>query len=270
MPAPPPYMRFYPDDYCRDTIELTMEEQGVYMRLLCLMWLNGGKVKNDDSLIVKALPIERNKWLKVKPQLKPFLTENLSGYLTQKRLQFEYNFSAGITKALKENAQGAAPVAAGGAATPAATPAAPLATQNGTAGQQNELDHESQAVHWLPEGGVARALARALDQSKSKPNQNTNIRFLEDCVGENCGQLDAEERAERFIREVIAAFAARCLQPPLDYDVVKGWIEKGCDPFLHILQAVKATLERFQPGTKPPRSWKYFAKEVYQLKRKET
>lgn len=273
MPAPPPYMRFFPDVYLRDTIGLTMEEQGVYMRLLCTMWTHGGKISSDDRIIVKALPIERNKWLKVKPQLMPYLCEHSPGYLTQQRLRMEYKFSAGITRALKEGAQGAAPQAARGATPQAATQATRGATsqaaQNGTADNGQEFSNDFQPVGWLPEGGVAHALARALDQSKSRSNQNKNNRFLEDGGGETCGQLELEERAARFIHEVIEAFETHRLQPPHDYDIVKGWIENGCDPFLHILKAVKATLGRHQRGSNPPKSWRYFAKEVYQLKRKE-
>lgn len=43
MPAPtPPYMRFYVEAYCRATLSMTFEEQGVYMRLLCTLWTYGG------------------------------------------------------------------------------------------------------------------------------------------------------------------------------------------------------------------------------------
>src|SRR5476649_1822167 len=86
----PPYMRFYPDAYCRDTVDLTEEEQGVYMRLLCMMWMHGGKIRSDDKYISKVLPVNLNKWLKVKQQIMPYLTEHSPGFLTQNRLRVEY------------------------------------------------------------------------------------------------------------------------------------------------------------------------------------
>ena len=97
MPAPP-YMRFYVKSYCKATLSLTYEEQGVYMRLLCTMWEHGGKLKDDDSYISKALPIQIHKWRKVKRQLMPFLMEHSPGFLTQNKLSDEYLFSSGDKK----------------------------------------------------------------------------------------------------------------------------------------------------------------------------
>lgn len=269
MPAPPPYMRFYPDVYLRDTIGLTVEEQGVYMRLLCEMWQHGGKITNDDRIIAKSLLIHLNKWRKVKPQLAPYLSEHSPGYLTQKKLREEYKFSSGVMRVLKKET----PQVSTGV-TPPVSPqvtqgVTPLVNQTEATPGERENSNGFQPVAWLPEGGVARALARALDQSKSKSKQNKNYRHLEDGGGENCGQLEFEESTRRFVLEVIEAFEAHRLQPPPDYDVVKSWIDNGCDPFLHILKAVKTTLGRYQRGGDPPLSWRYFAKEVYQLKRKE-
>jgi uncharacterized protein YdaU (DUF1376 family) len=97
MPAPR-YMRFFPDAYLNDTMPLTMEEQGVYMRLLCLMWMNGGKIKNDDRLIARMLGIHVNKWFKIKPKVMGYLGEHSPGYITQNRLSKEYRYSVGKSK----------------------------------------------------------------------------------------------------------------------------------------------------------------------------
>src|SRR5580658_8883388 len=91
--ARPKYMRFYPDDYLEDTMLLSMEEQGVYMRLLCLMWTNGGRLRHDDRLLSRMLGIHANKWSKIKPKLAAFLMEESPGFLTQKRLRKEYKHS---------------------------------------------------------------------------------------------------------------------------------------------------------------------------------
>ena len=89
--ASPHYMRFFPDDYLNDTLSMSMEEQGVYMRLLCIMWVNGAKIRKDDRIISRMLGIHLNKWLKVKKSgIMALLSDHSSGYLTQKRLLREY------------------------------------------------------------------------------------------------------------------------------------------------------------------------------------
>lgn len=162
MPAPPPYMRFYPDVYLRDTIGLTVEEQGVYMRLLCEMWQHGGKITNDDRIIAKSLLIHLNKWRKVKPQLAPYLSEHSPGYLTQKKLREEYKFSSGVMRVLKKET----PQVSTGV-TPPVSPqvtqgVTPLVNQTEAAPGERENSNGFLPVAWLPEGGVARALAERL------------------------------------------------------------------------------------------------------------
>ena len=134
-------------------------------------------------------------------------------------------------------------------------------------------DEYIQRLALLPEGGVARMLARALDQSKSRSDKNNNFRLLEDSGSENCGKTESDEKSKRFVHEVIALFEKQKLHPPADYLIVKGWIENGCDMFLHILPAVEAALKsRERSATDPPKSWRYFAHEVYGRKKssKET
>ena len=91
--AKPKYMRFFPDAYLEDTFSLNMEEQGIYMRLLCLMWTHGGKIPSNDKMIARLLGIHSNKWRKVKPKIMPFLSELSPDFLTQKRLRSEYKHS---------------------------------------------------------------------------------------------------------------------------------------------------------------------------------
>ncbi len=271
MPAPS-YMRFYPAAYCRGTINLTLEEQGTYMRLLCLMWANGGRIENNDAHIARSLPINLNKWLKVKPQILPYLEEHSPGYLTQKKLRVEYAFSSANKKETKLDAGGVTPHA-----TPLVTPpVAPLAARGATPHVNNacgknaaaQKAEENRRVSYLPEGGVAYMLARALDQSKSRSDKNKNFRLLEDGADPSCGQLHSDPLAARFVLDVVALFEKHSLHPPADYEVVKGWIDNGCDLNLHVLPAVEAVLSsRTGSATDPPHSWKYFAHEAYARKK---
>ncbi len=271
MPAPS-YMRFYPDSYCKDTLNLTMEEQGVYMRLLCTMWKHGGKINSDDKYIARAMPINLNKWLKVKPQIMAYLIEDSPGFLTQNKLRVEYAFSSGKKRELKSGAPGVAPQITPGAtplvthpATPGATPYVDKSGNGNGDAENNEEFHDFANV---PEGGVAHALARALDQSKSRSDKNNNFRLLEDSGGNSCAKPESEERAARFVNQAIAVFEKHKLHPPGDYQIVLGWIDNGCDLFTHILPTVEAVLKsRVHSTTDPPKSWRYFAHEVYARKK---
>lgn len=276
MPAPP-YIRFFHEAYCQDTIKLTMEEQGAYIRLLCAMWRNGGKIVHDDSVIAQSLPINTNKWFKVKPALMPFLKED-EGFLTQNRLAIEYHFSSGDKKANNGSKPSDAPPAAGEAA-PHAPPhaawgAAPHATPHAVQGSDHAPPNQNalakQDIGSVLANGLTRACARALDQSKSRRDKNRKTRFLEDGGGDGCGKLSTSEIAAEFVNRVHALFERHRMTPPFDYPVVESWINNGCDLLRHVVPAVEASLDRLGQAA-PPRSWKYFAREVYtrQKSRKE-
>lgn len=269
MPAPP-YMRFYVDAYCKDTLALTMEEQGVYMRLLCAMWKHGGRILDDDLFISRALPIHINKWWKVKPSIMPFLCEHSPGYLTQQKLSTEFLISSGDKSGKNVPTQGVTigvtqgvtpHVTRGG--TPHVTPQ--VAGQNGE-NDASENDAFSQRFAAIPEGGVAHALARALDLSRSRQYKNKKSRFLEDGGGDACGKRPSNEVAAEFVTRVIAVFEKYKLHPPFDYAVVESWMNNGCDLLKHILPAVEAAMQRLG-NADPPKSWRYFAHEVYAHKK---
>lgn len=269
MPAPP-YMRFYVDAYCKDTLGLTMEEQGVYMRLLCAMWKHGGKIRDDDLFISRALPIHINKWWKVKPAIMPFLCEHSPGYLTQKKLNVEYHISSG-----DKSGKGAATKGVTTGVTPGVTPHVTTGVTTHVtpqvAGQdgENALDENSelsQRFATVPAGGVAHALARALDLSRSRQNKNKKSRFLEDGDPDSCGKRSSNEVAAEFVNRAISAFEKHKLHPPHDYPVVESWMNNGCDLLRHVLPAVEAALNRLG-NADPPKSWRYFAHEVYARKK---
>ena len=272
MPAPPRYMRFYPAAYAKATIKMSMEEQGTYMRLLCLMWANGGSIEDDDSYIAKALPINLNKWLKVKGKIMPFLAQHSPGYLTQDKLVEEYDYVSKKNSGNKLDASEADTPAAPRTVPPAASPTAYGAAPptDYFAGQRaaNAKRREIQRFEEPPEGGVPNALARALDQSRLRSDLNKDFRLLEDGDPTSCGKQTSNAIAMRFMSGVILAFEKHGLQPPSDYSVVKGWIDNGCDMLRDILPAVETCLGRTSKATDPPQSWKYFAHEVYGRKKK--
>ena len=270
MPAPP-YMRFYVKSYCKATLSLTYEEQGVYMRLLCTMWEHGGKLKDDDSYISKALPIQIHKWRKVKRQLMPFLMEHSPGFLTQNKLSDEYLFSSGDKKQNEGSTPGVTTSVTRGV-TPPVTPqvtrgVTPLVDDDGSNYATADKREEIGRFEAIPPGGVAHALARALDQSRSRQYINKKSRLLEDGDGDSCVKPEDEALAVKFVHTAISAFEKHGLHPPSDYSVVNGWVANGCDMMRDILPAVEASLNRLGSATDPPKSWRYFVHEVYGRKK---
>ncbi|MFX7140204.1 hypothetical protein ABTH88_19965, partial [Acinetobacter baumannii] len=85
---------------------------------------NGGSVEDDDSYIAKALPINLNKWLKVKGNIMPFLAQHSPGYLTQDKLVEEYDYVSRKNSGNKLDASEADTPAAPRTVPPAASPTA--------------------------------------------------------------------------------------------------------------------------------------------------
>jgi uncharacterized protein YdaU (DUF1376 family) len=257
--ASPKYMRFFPEAYLNDTVSLNMEEQGVYMRLLCLMWINGGKIRSDDKLIAKMLGIHVNKWMKVKPTMMGYLVEHSPGYYTQNRLSEEYRYSKGKSKVSRiDTASDTLQDTKG-----VTTHNTPLDVLNNSlnykdAPSQNPARFIDEAIE-----GLTKKFSGSLDQSKSISNINNNIRLdLE--AQQSCGKL-SKQQIDSFLNSLIRVFNAFNMTPPSDYEVIGSWINKGIDPEKYIIPTIRTILKRVEAGSiDPPKSWKYFAKEVYQ------
>jgi uncharacterized protein YdaU (DUF1376 family) len=84
-----PYMPLFIEPFLADTAGLSLEEQGAYIRLLCHMWLNGGKVVDNEKIIARILGVHVNKWRKIRENLGSYLPSNPPGYLSNPRLQRE-------------------------------------------------------------------------------------------------------------------------------------------------------------------------------------
>jgi uncharacterized protein YdaU (DUF1376 family) len=82
-------MPLYIEAFLADTAGLTLEEQGAYIRLLCHMWINCGKLVDNNKIIARILGVHVNKWLKIRQNLEGYLPSNPPGYLSNPRLQKE-------------------------------------------------------------------------------------------------------------------------------------------------------------------------------------
>lgn len=278
MPAPtPPYMRFYVEAYRRATLSMTFEEQGVYMRLLTTLWSYGGAIPDDDRLISKALPIQIQKWQKVKPALMEHLQQEPPGFLSQKTLVDQYQ---SVTRGKTPNNDSNSPQPEGGPNPGQSQPPYQQPPQghyqgqpqgqNGTAASSTPANPLAfQGLADFPATHLAHTLARALDRSRFKQDHNNNSRFLDDGGTEPCGKILSEQEAKAFVDDALDAFEKYRLNPPGDLSVIESWVRNGCDMHRHILPAIRGALARHGGNSPPPKSWKYFTHEVYGRKKKE-
>jgi uncharacterized protein YdaU (DUF1376 family) len=82
-----PVMPLWVKDLLVDTENLSAEEFGAYMRLLCHMWIRDGSVPNDDRSLWRACGVDSRRWSRVKLRLTPYLLFRADGNITQHRLE---------------------------------------------------------------------------------------------------------------------------------------------------------------------------------------
>ena len=85
----PPYMKFYPGDYDRDTGHLRGPvEHGAYFMLLKAMWNAGGKLPADDRKLARLVQCTDKEWAALKEIVLPFFKRR-GGILRHKRIDHE-------------------------------------------------------------------------------------------------------------------------------------------------------------------------------------
>jgi len=90
MMATFPFLPLSTDAYLSDTLHLTLEEHGAYLKILMISWRSpNGLMPDDDGRIATMLGITKARWQKkLRPALEPFFTIE-GGFFSQKRLQSE-------------------------------------------------------------------------------------------------------------------------------------------------------------------------------------
>ena len=97
-----PYMQFYPADYLADTMLLSLEEHGAYLKLLMCMWRSDGWLPDDDKKISTMLGISPKKWASIREGISSFfIYEN--GKFSQKRLLSELRATQKKSENLSNN-----------------------------------------------------------------------------------------------------------------------------------------------------------------------
>ena len=84
------FMPWFIMDYQKDTMHLTLEEDGLYRRMLDMHWLTKGKGLPDDDLrLANTLRVDMATWLRLKPMMAPFF-QIANGVWLNRRNYAEY------------------------------------------------------------------------------------------------------------------------------------------------------------------------------------
>lgn len=83
-----PYMQFYPADYLADTMMMSLDEHGAYLKLLMCMWRAGGWIDDDDKKIAMMLGVTPARWKKIRGSIDHFFIKK-DAKISQKRLLSE-------------------------------------------------------------------------------------------------------------------------------------------------------------------------------------
>lgn len=82
-----PTMPFFTDAYLGDTLHLSLEEHGAYLKLLIIAWRTPNcELPNDDARIATMLGITKGKWAKMRPIIMAFWNPTETGF-EQKKLK---------------------------------------------------------------------------------------------------------------------------------------------------------------------------------------
>jgi uncharacterized protein YdaU (DUF1376 family) len=95
-------MPFYTDAYLADTQHLTLEEHGAYLKLLMVMWRNGGSLPDDDARVTRYIGTTPAKWQKIKSVVAAFFTYS-DNQFTQKNLQKIFLRNMALAQKNREN-----------------------------------------------------------------------------------------------------------------------------------------------------------------------
>jgi len=246
-----PYMPFFCDAYLVDTSVLSLEAQGAYMRLLSHMWISGGAINDDDKQIARILGVHVNKWVNIRETLEGFFEKPTPGLLSQKRLQREYQKVEVKSEANRQNA---------------------LTRWEGNSPKNNNSGYaDASAPHKRTRSqGNAKGYAGSMPGEYEKhPNLNLNIN-IKNSIGDGvfCGKPVLElpaaaDQLNAFVNALVDLFTRLKLQPPQDYEIVRGWLQMAPDPVRCILPVIQGMLVFIMSkNLPPPITWQYFDQAV--------
>ena len=95
---------FYPDDWLAGTLELTLEEEGAYIRICALIYSKGQAIPGNDRWLAGMCRVSTRKWRSLRDSLitKGKITIE-DGLIRQKRCEFELGKAAERSQKQAEN-----------------------------------------------------------------------------------------------------------------------------------------------------------------------
>lgn len=99
-----PFMPLFCDAYLGDTMHMSLEEHGAYLKLLMVTWRNNGvPLPDEDARLARILGVTVSRWrAKLRPVLEPLF--DLSGGVWRSvRLEKEWNFVQKNAAVSREN-----------------------------------------------------------------------------------------------------------------------------------------------------------------------
>lgn len=105
--ATAPSMPLFVGDYLADTMHLTLEQHGAYLKMLMVLWRQSCRpIPDDDDHVARILGVTASRWRKaIRPAIEPlFDAESLSEKkFRQKRLEKEWEYVSERAEKMREN-----------------------------------------------------------------------------------------------------------------------------------------------------------------------
>lgn len=213
-----PYMPFYVSDYEAKTAHLTVEEDGVYNRLLRLCWQSPGcTIPDDMTWIMRHMRVDQACWERACVPVIDEFFQRKNGRLFQKRQMQEYMHVSSVVEARKT-----------------------AGSRGGSAKARKAKEIDVSKARVLPEQNPSKALASTSTSTSTEETPNGVAREAKsDRVRDALRSVLSDEAADAFIAhrkavksaltERAAALVAKKLQGHPDPDAVveqsimNGW-----------------------------------------------
>lgn len=275
----PPYMPTYPTDELAIVNLLDADAVGVYYRLRCNMWINGGKIENKTKVLLKAAGVSRYLWPKIKEKLSHLLVEDGQN-ISLIGLEAEYKKCEKKRQNLAKNGS------KGGIAK--RENIASLSVENREISENNSDENRlangvANARDFARDNATSVATAGATVKnadSPGHPSSSPNHNQIKKMDDDPPGNVDNSRRRgttngfqslgtmighfeDDSLLKVRQVFSEHGLRPPPDWHVLNQWVQFGADMDRDILPVLQQVCARVaQKGVSPPKSFNYFEDAV--------
>ncbi len=238
-----PYFKFYPRDWLQATRDLTLEQRGAYIDLICIIMEMEGHLADNDKWIAHQMHVTARKWRSLKGELVAHEKIAVSdGKIVNERCVKELD-------ALLNQRRNIAESATKRERTKRETPA----KQSGNIREISEKDNENND----PSTTAVPLRARVTDLDTDKD------RVVAAREPKTAGEIDALR--DRLLASANGAMANPAACPGiLVLSEPMRWLRDGCDLELDILPTLKARGHNAAPRS--IKSWSYFTQAVSDAK----